>query len=113
MDPSVRWEYCNVPRCFPTLTVGSVDTTSNDVSSQNNSAVIIGVAVVIPVLIILIVIVIIIIFILRKFSNKSEQNKYPFKSPSYNREDKDEEICINQYYDPTSFNVNKGKYFIH
>ena len=97
MDPTVRWEYCDVLNCSAILE-------STAATSNSSEVVMIGVAVVIPVLIILILAMIVIIFILRRATRKKQQLPYPFKP----HVDKGDDSCVNnQYYDPTLFNYEK------
>ena len=68
IDPSVRWEYCNVPNCSSLL----------DATSKQNISVIIGIAIGIPVLIIIVLILIIIVVVLQRLT-KERINKISFQ----------------------------------
>ena len=74
-EPSVRWEYCDVPLCsVPT------DTSSNDSNDSNDNTLVIVLGIVLPFLLILVLTVIVIVFVTRTVINKREGK------PSYRSE---------------------------
>ena len=73
MDPSVRWEYCNVPHCSSLLT--STDTTSD----ENNAVTIAAVVVSVVVILLVTLIIIIVVLIIRRATQTKETKQYPFK----------------------------------
>ena len=93
IDPSVRWEYCNVPNCSSLL----------DATSKENISVIIGIAIGIPVLIIVVLILIIIVVILQRLTKEKESIKYPSKLDANNNENM---YAFNKDYDPTMMDFN-------
>ena len=98
MDPTTRWEYCNVPHCSSLLT-------SSDASASENNSIIITVAIVILVLLILIVIMIFVIYAMRRVTDKKQPKQYSFKPHLDKEEQKDEVSCVNnKYYDSTIMN---------
>ena len=94
IDPSVRWEYCNIPHCSPLLT------NTHDENDFTVTGIIVGISI-----LIVIVLVLITIIVISQRITKMKQNKYPLHRTD---SDKFEDMCVdNECYDPTRMTVDK------